>query len=85
MDGVDATEGADMVGQTGDFGDIVNRAHGIGGQSYGDDPGAVVDFAGKVGHVERAIGLVDVGDPDDDAAFFEGFPGGEVGVMVEAG
>jgi hypothetical protein len=30
VNGVDATEGADLVGQPGDFADIVNRADGIG-------------------------------------------------------
>ena len=86
VDGVDVGEGAGGVGEADDFFYRIDGADGVGGVSGGDELRLGIDFRGEVGHVEGAVFVVDLGPADGHAAIFcHGEPGGNVGVVVEAG
>ena len=63
----------------------IDGADCVRGIADGDEFCAVVDFAGKVGEIERAIFLVNFCPADGHTFFFEREPGGDVGIVIEAG
>ena len=75
MDGIDVTQCASLPRQSHHFGDFVDCAYGIRRITDGHQPRALADFRGKVVHVERAVVFVELYRADDDAFFFQRFPG----------
>ncbi len=83
VDGIDITQCSRLPRQPHHFGDVVDRAYGIRRITDGHQARALSDFRGKIVHVERAIILVELHGADDNAFFFQRFPGREVRVVVK--
>ena len=66
VNGVDVGERSGGVSEADDFFDRIDRADGVGSVSDGDQLRLRVDFRGEVGHVERAVFVVDLGPADGD-------------------
>ena len=85
MDGVDVSKGSGLVRELNDVLDRIDGADSVRGVSDGDQFRVLVDLRRQVGHVERAIFVVDLGPTDGHPAVFRHQePRGDVGVMVEA-
>src|SRR5208282_6912273 len=85
VDGIDIGEDAGGVREADDFFYRIDGADGVGGVADGYQFRFLVELGGEILDIESAIFPVNLGPADGDAFFFEGEPGGDVGVVVEAG
>jgi hypothetical protein len=86
MHGIDEHEGADVVGQAGSIGHVVDRAQGVRSRPDRQQPRAARDLPPEVVSVELTRLRDHSGDPHGDAPLAGQLPPGiDVGVMVELG
>ncbi len=83
MDRVDVGHGANPMRHADDFLYIVDGSHCVRGVANGYQLGPAGDFSRQVVHVQGAIPIMDLGHPDGDASFFQGQPGGVIGIVIE--
>ena len=85
VDGIDVAKGAGRVSQAYDFLDGIDGADRIRRVANGDKLCFFVDLRRQVGHVERAVGVVDFCPANSYAPIFcHGQPRRDVRVVIEA-
>jgi hypothetical protein len=85
VDGIYKDHGTDGFGHFDHGWDVVDGTDGVGGKADGNEFGFAGDFAGKVVHIEGTVFDIDIDFVDDNPQLTECQPGGDIGIVVEAG